>query len=99
MCNSVICITAHFNVKTEKISEAQKLLYAMLEPTRNETGCLKYDLYQDLENPERFSFIEEWETAESLESHRKTEHYQLFRSQIPDVLANPVQVYRMKQIF
>jgi len=98
MNNKTVVITAYITAKNDKISEVEKILTDMIIPSRKETGCLKYELYRDIENLNSFTFIEEWENEEAIENHRKTEHYISFRSQIAGFLSEPVKVYRLNQI-
>ena len=46
----------------------------MIEPTRAEAGCRRWDLFQNCEDPAAFVFISEWESPEALEEHRHTDH-------------------------
>lgn len=43
--------------------------------TREEEGCIQYELHQDLKDPNILSFIEKWETPEALAAHMKSEHF------------------------
>ena len=45
------------------------IMVGLLEPTRREQGCLRYDLMQSRTDPEAFVFIEEWEDEAALQSH------------------------------
>lgn len=50
-----------FEVKKDKIDFVKNELIKILEPTRKEIGCLRYDLHQDIDNPSIFMFYEIWE--------------------------------------
>lgn len=69
-----IKLVAIFRVKKELIEEAREVFEALIEPTRKEKGCIEYELFQDMQDPASFVFIEEWATAEDLENHRKSGH-------------------------
>jgi len=47
----------------------------MLEPTRDEPGCISYCLYEDIENKNFFTLVEEWKTRVDLETHVRTDNY------------------------
>lgn len=49
-------------------------LLSLSAPTRAEAGCLQYDLYQSPQNPHEFMRLEVWESAEHLETHKRTPH-------------------------
>ncbi len=52
------------------LSELSKLL----EPTKKEDGCYKYDLHRDNNDPDFFVFYEIWESKKHLDDHMKTPH-------------------------
>jgi quinol monooxygenase YgiN len=53
----------------EKQLEMIQTLLSMIEPTTREAGCLSYDISCDIEDKNRFSLLEEWETREDLDQH------------------------------
>jgi len=50
-------------------------LLSMIEPTGKEAGCLSYAIFCDIEDKNRFSLIEEWETREDLDHHIMTHRF------------------------
>lgn len=62
-------------IKEDKIEEAINLYAELVEATRKEEGCLKYELYQDEKDSSILCIIEEWESKEALASHNNTEHF------------------------
>lgn len=69
-----------FIAKEDSIDEMKALLKTMVEPSKNEKGCLFYEIYQLKENRAKFVVIESWENEESLEGHKTTEHYKHYKS-------------------
>jgi quinol monooxygenase YgiN len=61
----------------------------MFGPTRQEPGCIRYRFYQDVENENAFSFVEEWESWEALNGHFRSEHVGRFLAGLGDLLAEP----------
>jgi quinol monooxygenase YgiN len=59
----------------------------MLGPTRAEPGCVSYRFYQDVENPNAFSFVELWRDYESLDGHFRSDHVGAFLGRLPDLVA------------
>jgi quinol monooxygenase YgiN/quercetin dioxygenase-like cupin family protein len=49
-------------------------LLSLSAPTRAESGCLQYDLYQSSANPHEFMRLEVWESPAHLEAHKLTPH-------------------------
>jgi quinol monooxygenase YgiN len=49
-------------------------LLALAAPTRAESGCILYDLYQSPNEPHEFMRFEIWQDAAALERHKQTPH-------------------------
>ena len=56
-------------------AEVVRTLAAQLGPTRVLPGCHKCDLYQDVENPEAITLVEEWESQADLVLRLRSEDY------------------------
>lgn len=52
------------------------LLTELVEPTRQEAGCLSYQLWQSPVAPTEFVFIEEWSSMTAVEAHLDSPHVQ-----------------------
>jgi quinol monooxygenase YgiN len=68
----------------------QELLVQMLEPTRDEPGCLTYDLHQSVVDPELFFVYAVWQDETCVEKHSRMKHAQAFKNVAPDLLEGPV---------
>ena len=64
------------------------LLESMIEPSRAESGCNRYDVYRDVKNAGRFLLFESWESDRDLEAHRQSDHMQIFKQKAPDLIAD-----------
>lgn len=94
----MIYVIAKSIAKSDKIEDTKKALQALLTPTREEEGCIQYDLHQDLEKPEVFIFYEKWENRILLERHLKSAHLQQWGQQQNDLLAVPMEVFIMDRL-
>lgn len=74
MNKSTLKVVAIVETSADKAIELKKVCLGLIEPTRKESGCRNYELYQDTTNPGKFTFIEEWESQEHLDIHLKTPH-------------------------
>lgn len=72
----MIKVVAKFIVQEDKIQEFQGMVGDLITKTRQEEGNISYELYQDVDNPQVLTFIEEWEGKEELGAHMKTDHFQ-----------------------
>ena len=71
-----------FEVISDKIAFVKKELIKILGPTRNEPGCIRYDLHQDIENPHIFMFYEVWDSVDAWKKHDVQPHIMQFRKAI-----------------
>ena len=56
-------------------AEVVRALTAQLGPTRAQPGCHRCDLYQDIENRETLTLVEEWESQAELDLRLRSEDY------------------------
>jgi quinol monooxygenase YgiN len=56
-------------------AEIVRTLTAQLGPTRVQPGCHRCDLYQDIENRETITLVEEWESQAELDLRLRSEEY------------------------
>ncbi|MFZ7121577.1 MAG: putative quinol monooxygenase [Eubacteriaceae bacterium] len=59
----------------ESIDKIIELCKELVETTRREIGCIKYEMYQDENDPTILTIIEEWESKHDLENHMESEHF------------------------
>ena len=90
----MIIITVEVNVKPEYREEAIPVALQMAQASQAESGCLAYQFYTDLQDPNKFFLFELWETEEALADHGETAHMAEFRQQLPKLLASELSVKR-----
>ena len=98
MAQTPVTVVALFNAKPEKLKEARGALEALLEPTRQEQGCINYDLHQNSDDPCLFLFYENWATQADLDNHAKSTHLEILRGQVKELFTEPVDLTLWKQI-
>lgn len=54
-------------------AEVQRILRGLLEPTRVRSGCLACHVYQDIEEPDVLSLVQEWASSDDLERYLRSE--------------------------
>lgn len=71
----MIVVRITMNVLPEKQLEVTQTLLSMIEPTEKEAGCLSYAVFCDIEDKNRFSLLEEWETREDMDHHIRSHRF------------------------
>jgi len=74
MSAKLVTVVATFHAKPGKETELKAALTALVAPTRQEAGCLNYDLHILPEDPAKFLFHENWTSRAQLDAHLQSAH-------------------------
>jgi quinol monooxygenase YgiN len=95
--SKTITVIARLQAQTGKEHETEKILTGLIRPTRNESGCISYDLFAMPDKPGSYMFIETWQSREDLTAHLQQPHVQAFISRSDELLAEPLDVSLWKR--
>ncbi|OYT69701.1 MAG: antibiotic biosynthesis monooxygenase [Chloracidobacterium sp. CP2_5A] len=93
-----ITILAHFRAKPEALPALSAALDALIAATRQEPGCIAYDLHVACDDPCHFVLVERWRDAAALEAHFAQPHTQAAMAQTPPWLAEGVTLSRWRPV-
>lgn len=88
----MIVTVGRVTTDAQRREELVRVGQAVAQASRAEDGCIDYRIYQDMENPDEFVFVEEWESDEALRRHFATSHVAEFMQAITATLAGPPDV-------
>lgn len=88
-----LTVTATIIAKPGSEAAVGEVLRALVPPSRQDEGCLSYDLYQSAADSSVFITIEQWETREDLQAHMQTSHVQEALSGAADLLNAAPQIH------
>ena len=71
----MIKVVAKSVVKKGKLEKYKEIVDELIDKTRNEEKNISYELYQDIDNPQIMTFIEEWKDQAGLDKHMNSEHF------------------------
>jgi quinol monooxygenase YgiN len=96
MTNS-IRVVARIISLPDKVEETKAMLLALVELTRGEAGCLKYELLQNHSDPTDFTFVEEWASTGAFHAHVASAHITAAMDRVPDLIAQgpDIQQYEL----
>jgi len=80
-----------------KENELRELLKGMLAPTRAESGCKLYELYES-NTKGRFYFYETWESQAALDQHAASPHFKHLEQTVGDLVQEPFEVNILERI-
>jgi quinol monooxygenase YgiN len=66
---------------------------------RDEPGCLRFNVLQDVGDPDRVYLYEIYRDEAALEAHRKTPHYARFAAVVPETVEGKPEVRAARPLF
>mgnify|MGYP003695168041 CR=1 FL=1 len=69
-------------------------LCALVAPTREEDGCLDYEVHQSGDDPDIWFLYENWRSAEDMEAHFDTPHFMAFSERAEALLEGDLTLHR-----
>lgn len=93
----MIKVVAKCIAKKDKIEKFKTTAEDLINKTRQETGNISYGLYQDTDNPQILTFIEEWKDQQALDLHIKSDHFERIVSKLNKLQTTKtkVNVYKL----
>jgi quinol monooxygenase YgiN len=75
-----------------KESELNELMVWMQTESLKEPGCLRYGFFRSVADPNELIAIEEWESAEALQTHFGAPTVQRFATELGTLVSSPPEV-------
>src|SRR5687767_9982265 len=91
-------VVARVIARSDTVDAVKKILVGMLEPSREEEGCLVYELLQCQDDPTDFTFVEEWTNDAVLERHAASPHIAGVQTELRALVAVPTVVKKYSLI-
>jgi len=73
-----LTIVATVTVKPEYKEDVLEAIKKVVDATNKETGNIFYEVFEDINNPLKFIFIELWKSQADIDEHNKTAHFNDF---------------------
>lgn len=96
----MIIVWGSIEAKPEALEEVSKLSLEHVKRSREESGCISHSVQQDVENPNRFIFFEQWQDMNALQMHFAVPESQGFVTRV-SALANAepqIKIFESTQI-
>ncbi|MDR2383094.1 MAG: antibiotic biosynthesis monooxygenase [Prevotellaceae bacterium] len=87
-----IVITAELNIKTDQIEKFLTEVQEIIAKSKAEEGNASYNLFADLNEKNKFIFVEEWKGQAAVDTHFATEHFKKFNTLMDEVAASPAKI-------
>jgi quinol monooxygenase YgiN len=89
---TIVAVTTAAHGKENDLRAAQEKL---VEETGEESGCLRYELHQSLEDKRVLVFVESWESEEQWRAHMQGAAIQRFHASGASDLIQDFSLFRM----
>ena len=93
-----LTVVAVFRTRPANEMALKAALLAMLLPTREEVGCVNYDLHQADDDPGSFFFHETWESADHHRAHLDTPHVRQLLAITSNLLVEPIREFKGRRV-
>ncbi len=91
-------VFVHVHVKPDCVEAFREAILANARGSLKEPGVVRFDVFQQAEDPTRFTLVEIYHTLEDQLKHRETAHYLQWRDSVGDMMAEPRQGIRYIQL-
>jgi quinol monooxygenase YgiN len=88
----MLIVVGRVAVAPGKEEEANELMVWMQTESLKEPGCLRYGFFRSVADPSELIAVEEWESAEALQTHFAAPTVQRFAAEIGELVAAPPEV-------
>lgn len=95
---NTLTVVAVLKAKPGQETALRQELLALIPTTRQEPGCINYDLHQAVDQPGHFLFHENWTSKKDLDDHLARPHLTAFLAKANELLAEPPQITLWEKI-
>jgi 4-carboxymuconolactone decarboxylase len=93
-----LTIIGRLRAKAGRGTELREALVPVVAASRQEPGCINYDLHVDAADPDSFVIYENWVDQAALDAHFKQPHSVKLAAKLPDLLATPLVMERLTEV-
>lgn len=93
-----VVVFAGLRIKDEFCQEFAQRAKSVVDNTRKEQGCIKYDLLRDVYSPDTFFFFEEHKDEAAFAAHRSMPYMDEFRKYRAGVVAEYLGVATLDRV-
>lgn len=74
----MITINVFLQVKPEKRTEYLTFIAELVKASQQDEGCLLYNHFENVDQPNQFIIVENWQDTSAVEKHNETTHLKKF---------------------
>ncbi len=98
MDQAMVKIMARITARADTAVLLREILLGLVSPSRAETGCVSYELFQNQDNPVEFVTVEQWADQAAVDAHMASPHVAAAISKAGELLALPPLIHRFAPV-
>jgi quinol monooxygenase YgiN len=87
-----LTVIARAKAKPGHEADLERAMRAVVGPSHDEQGCLRYTVHRSVGDPASFVTVERWASKEAMDRHFTAPHTQSLLKQIPELLVEPPDI-------
>lgn len=95
----MITVVAQSTFRPETLGTVLDLYRRLVDQTRTEAGCRRYELFRDRNDPSCLTMIEEWESETALAAHSSNPKFLELVGQLRPLAAAPGALATYEQVY
>jgi (4S)-4-hydroxy-5-phosphonooxypentane-2,3-dione isomerase len=95
----MLVLQVNIVIKKEFISDFIKATVENASHSIHEKGVVRFDLFQNQEDPTRFFLVEAYRDADAPAKHKETEHYKKWKKIAEKMMAEPRFSVKYSNVF
>jgi quinol monooxygenase YgiN len=95
----MLIVHVHVHVKPDLIDAFTSATIENARHSVQEPGIARFDVIQQVGEPERFVLVEVYRSPEAAAAHKETAHYQTWRDAVAGMMAEPRTSVKYSNVF
>jgi (4S)-4-hydroxy-5-phosphonooxypentane-2,3-dione isomerase len=95
----VLVVHVHVTVRPDRVDEFLAGTEPNARASLGEPGVLRFDVLQDLADPEHVVLVEVYRDADAAAAHKETAHYATWRDSVADLMVRPRESVKFAAVF
>jgi quinol monooxygenase YgiN len=92
-------VHVHVHVKPNFVESFKEVTLENARKSVQEEGIARFDVIQQLDNPDRFVLVEVYRTADDPARHKETAHYLHWRDTVAEMMVEPRRGVKFANIY
>jgi len=98
MADKPVVVYGRFKAKPGKADELRQALVELMTPTRQEAGCISYQMHQNAADAGEFMSYELWRSQADIDQHMQTPYVAAVVARAEELIVLPFELSNWKML-